>query len=238
MKKVVYHSKIEREALEYTSKIIDLGVGLLVYAALNELFTAHVFLRQSRFFHHSIKKRANIALVMRNRKVEELRDIVLDKKFADSYWDAILDAYGKDVALLRREIENTLKEAKHPDYELISQVEVARVLLESAKIHYEESIKDCTAKFLVKDMEGMRNVSLFDTFREFYIDNIYREWDAVCKELYSHQKVDIELTNERTTEVYEMIADRFAKGEYIEKCLAIAREENPQYSNAKIKVEE
>lgn len=237
MKKVAYHNSIEKEALEYTSKIVDFGVALLVYAALNELYNAYAILQQSHFFIHSVKKRSKRAYSMSNDKVRELKELVSDKAFAESYWDAVVDASEDDIALLRNEIESIIRNANLSDYELYSEVEVARVMLESSVIHYEEAMKDCTAKFMAQDMKGMKNLNLFQTFREFYIIDIFHEWEAVCKILYANKATNVNLTNEKTTKIYEAVADKFAKGEYIEKCFSVAKKENPEYINSKVKIE-
>lgn len=237
MKHIAYHNRTEKEALEYTSRLVDFGVTLIVYAALNEVLNAYIRLRQSKYFRGNIKRRAKDALKLRNWKVRELKDLVMHKGFAESYWDAVVDACEEDIGTFRREIRATLEDA-HADYaDLYAQAEVTRVLLEAAKIHYEEVIRDSTAKFRSQDMHGMRNLNLFDAFHEFYIDGIYREWNIVCDELYRNKSNDIDLTNERTISAFNAMADKFAKGLYIDDCLKAASTEYPEFSGAKIVIE-
>ena len=182
--------------------------------------------------------RANEALRMRNRKVEELKDIVLHKGFAESYWDAIIDACEDDITKLRSEIKLTLDDAKIEDSDLYSQAETARVMLEAAKIHFEEVIKDVNVKFREQNREEMKKLNLFDVFHEFYIDGIFKEWSIVCSDLYSNKHIDVELDNERTMDAFTVMADKFAKGLYIESCLKVASEEYPEFANTEIKIVE
>lgn len=158
--------------------------------------------------------------------------------FAESYWDAVIDACEEDVSRLRNEIRATLDEADMDDPDLYAQAETTRVLLEAAKIHFEEVIRDSTNKFRSQNMAGMRNLNLFDVFQEFYVDSIYKEWNAVCNEIYGNKSDDIDLTNERTIAAFNVMADKFAKGLYIDECLKVASEEYPEFSNAKIVIEE
>lgn len=66
MKHVKYHNQTEKEALEYTSKLVDFGVTLIVYAALNEVLNAYIKLKPSKYFKGNVKRRANETLKMRN----------------------------------------------------------------------------------------------------------------------------------------------------------------------------
>ena len=238
MKSVKYHNYTEKEALEYTSKLVDFGVTLIVYAALNEVLNAYILLSHSRQFRGIVKRRANETLKMRNRKVKELKDLVMHQGFAESYWDAIVDACEKDVAKFRSEIRATLDDAEIEDADLYAQAETTRVLLEAAKIHFEEVIKDSTNKFRWQDLAGMRKLNLFDTFHEFYVDAIYKEWNAVCDELYKNKAEEVRLGNERTLEAFDTMAEKFAKGQYIDECLQSATVEYPEFSGAKIVIEE
>ncbi|SEA79931.1 hypothetical protein SAMN04487851_11470 [Prevotella sp. tc2-28] len=85
MKKVTYCNLTQKEALEYTSKLVDFGLSLLIYAALNELLTSHNYLRQSKYYKQKVKLRANEALRLRNRKIDELRNAVYRKDFSETY---------------------------------------------------------------------------------------------------------------------------------------------------------
>ena len=236
MKHVVYHNETEKEALEYTSKLVDFGVALIVYAALNELLNAYVSLQRSKYFKHVVKKRAKNAYSMRNSKVEELKELVMHRGFAESYWDAVIDSCEDDILLLRKELEKIMKAANIEDYSLYAQAETARILLESAKVHFQEVIKDCSNKYLSKNLQQMKNLNLFEVFHEFYIDNIYKEWNNVCNELYKAIPPNIELTNDTTERVYVEMAEKFSKGYYIDKCLAVASKEFPEFADAEIKI--
>lgn len=238
MKKVIYHNNTEREALEYTSKIVDFGLTLVIHSALNELFTAYMYLSRSPLFKHLVKKRSREALRLRNLKLEELKNIVLHKGFSETYWDYAIDASADDVERLRAAIQQVIDEANVPNSYLFSQVEVARILLESSKVHFEEIIKDCNNKFFSKDLIGMKNLNLRDTFREFNITPIFNEWDAMCDALYKNCYSKVDLNNEKVSELFNVLASKFAKGEYVEECLAVASEEYPEFANTIKKKEE
>ncbi len=235
MKDVTYHNLTEKEALEYTAKQVDYGVALIVYSALNELLYSYALLQQSKYFVHTVKRRANVALKKRNLKVRELKHLVMHEGFSETYWDAVIDASEDDVSFLRAEIKATLDEGQIPDSELYSQLETTRVLLESAKIQYEEVIRECNNRFMTQNYWGVRNLNLFATFHEFYIDGIYKEWNTLCLELYKNQHRTVELTNERTMNAFNIIGDKFAKGLYIQECLSQAKKEFPEFAELEIK---
>lgn len=237
MKSIKYYNRTEKEALEYTSKLVDFGVTLVVYAALNELLNAYLQLRQSSHFCKVIKKRANEALKQRDRKVRELKDLVMHQGFAETYWDAIIDACEKDVANFKNEIKTVIEEAGIEPSELYAEMETTRVLLLMAKIHFEEVIKDSTNKFRTKNLADMKRLNLFDAFHEFYIDGIFKEWDLVCDELYKKKYVTVELENDKTRAAFDVMSDKFAKGLYIQECLDAATIEYPEFSDTKIIIE-
>lgn len=238
MKDVKYHNYTEKEALEYTSKLMDFGVTLIVYAALNEVLNAYILLRRSKLFRGIAKRRANETLRMRDRKVKELKDSVMHKGFTACYWDAIIDVCEEDVARFRAEIKSILDFYMVEDSDLYAQAETTRVLLEAAKIHFEEVIKESTNKFRSIDMEGMKNLNLFNVFHEFYIDGIYREWNAVCDVIYGNKSKDINLSNDKTSAAFNVMAEKFAKGTYIDSCLEAAKAEYPEYSEVKVVIED
>lgn len=236
MKNIKYHNKTEKEALEYTSKLVDFGVTLVVYAALNELLNAYYLLQRSKYFRTTVKRLANEAVRMRNMKVVELKSVVMHKGFSESYWDAIVDVCEDDISAFRTELVKVLEEASVDDGEIYAQAEVARVLLGSAKAHFEKVIKDCTNLYRTQDAREMRNLNLFDTFHEFYVDGIYKQWNLVCDELYKDKDRNIELTNDKTIESYNVLADKFVKGGYIDECLRVATREHPEYTGVKIRI--
>lgn len=238
MKNVIYYNNTQKEALEYTSKVVDFGVTLILYSALNEVLNSYVLLRDSKYFVHNIKRRANNILEMRNKKVKELRDIVMHKGFAEAYWDAIIDACEKDVASFKKSIKTILDNNNAPDSDLFAQIETTRVLLEAAKIQYEEVIKASNSKYLPKGLKDMKGLNLFETFHEFYADRLHKEWEAVCSELYRINKTDIDLNNESVTKQFNTLAEKFAKGLYIDECLKAAEQEYPEYAGAKVVIEE
>ena len=238
MKSIKYHNRTEKEALEYTSKLVDFGVTLVVYAALNELLNAYYLLSRSSHFKKIVKKRANEALRQRNIKVRELKDLVMHQGFAETYWDAIVDACEKDIANFKNAIRNTIEDAGIEPSDLLAEMETSRVLLMMAKIHYEEVIRDCTNKYRTKNLADMKHLNLFDAFHEFYIDGIYKEWDLVCDELYKKKYVTVELENDKTRAAFDVLSDKFAKGLYIDECLNSATVEYPEFSGAKIVVED
>lgn len=234
MKDISYHNYTEKEALEYTSNIINFGVTLIVYAALNEVLNGYILIRQSKYYKNVIKQRANRSLALRNRKVEQLKSMVKTRKYAESFWDAIIDVCEDDVANLRKEIKVILDNALIEDSDLYAQAETTRVMLEAAKIHYEEVIKECTTKFIMKNAEEMKKLNLFDAFHEFYIDGIFREWNIICDELYKNKHTTIELTDDNTLGAFNVMADKFAKGLYIDQCLKAASADYPEFADVKI----
>jgi len=238
MKDVKYYNNTQKEALEYTSKVVDFGVTLILYSALNEVLNAYNLLRESKYFVHNIKRRAKNVLEMRNKKVKELRDIVMHKGFAEAYWDAIIDACEKDVADFRKTIKEVLDDNNVPDSDMFSQIETTRVLLEAAKIQFEEVIKASNSKYLPKGLKDMKGLNLFNTFREFYIDNLHKEWEAVCSQLYKINGTDVDLNNDSVTTQFNVLADKFAKGLYIDECLKAAEQEFPEFAGAKVVIEE
>lgn len=235
MKRIVYHNEAERVAIEYTSKIVDFGLALIIYSALNELFTAYTMLSQSSLFKHDIKRRSKAALKLRNRKLEELKNLVVHRGFTETYWDYAIDASSDDVENLRAAIQSVIDEANIPNAFLFSQVEIARILLESSKFHYEEVISASEIKFSTKTDIAMKHLNLRDIFREFNIADIFKEWDAMCNALYSESPSKVDLNDERVSEPFLVLANKFAKGEYIDECLAVASEEYPEFANSNIK---
>lgn len=236
MKSVKYHNLTEKEALEYTSNLVDFGAALLVFSALNELLNAYTMLSQSKYFHHTVKRRAKEALKQRNRKEKAIVDIVKHKGFAETYWDAAIDACENDVATLRAELKATLDKAGTEDSDLFSQTETTRIMLHAAKIHFEEVIKEATNKFRTKNWRDMQHLNLFATFSEFYVGGIYHEWDTVCEELYDGKESSVDLNNERTMAAFNILAEKFAKGLYIDECLKVAQAEYPDFKELRVKV--
>ena len=237
MKSIKYYNQTEKEALEYTSKLVDFGVTLVVYAALNELLNAHLILRRSALYKTIIKKRANEALRQRDRKVRELKDLVMHKGFAETYWDSVIDICEKDISNLKEEIKRTIEEAGVDNAELYAEAETTRLLLMIAKLHFEEVIRNTTNMFRAKNLADMRNLNLFEVFHEFYIDGIYKLWDTICDDIYGKKHTQVKLENERTKAAFDILLDKFSTGEYIQGCFKIATEEYPEFSSSKVVVE-
>lgn len=236
MKNVVYNNETEKEALEYTCKLVDFGVSLLIFSAFNELLNAFILLRESKYYVHTVKRRSKVTLKLLKRKEEDIKKLSKDRGFSESYYDAIIDVCETDINTLRQSVKATMDEHDIDNSELYSQAETARILLQAAKMHYEEVIRDVTNRYRTKNLNEMRRLDLFKIFREFYVADIYKEWNAVCEILYDYKSETVDLNTEATTEAYNSLAEKFAKGLFISDCLKIAQKEFPQYSDAKIKV--
>ncbi len=234
MKKVIVYNTTQQEAYLYTSKVVDFGLSLLVAAALNELLNAYVLLRQSRYYKHKVKQRVNEALKMRNRKDEELKSSVQNRAFSETYWDSIIDACEDDVTNLRKAIKKILDNANIEDSEIFSQVEVARVLLEAAKVHFEEIIKDCYNKFASQNLSDMKGVNMKEAFKEFNVESIFKEWESMCRDLYTIKQSKVDLNKKEVSDAFIVLADKFAKGDYINECLAETSKEFPEYGGVKV----
>ncbi|SEA79951.1 hypothetical protein SAMN04487851_11471 [Prevotella sp. tc2-28] len=150
----------------------------------------------------------------------------------------MIDICEDDVKTLRNAIQKVLKEGGVEDAELFSHIEVTRILLESSIYHFEEIMNDCTNKFLSANSKEMKGLELRKIFVEFNIENIFKEWDTMCDLIYDSKKIAIDLNKETISNAFNNIADKFARGEYIDACLEVAKREYPEFSNAKVIREE
>lgn len=234
MKDLVYKNYTQKEALEYTAKMVDFGVALTVYSSLNELLNAYILLRQDQCFKHAVKQRANHAIRMHDKKLHEIANTMLHKGFAESYWDSVIDACSDDMEVLRAELKRTLESYGVEKAKLYAQMETARILLYSAAEQYTEVVRDCTNLYRTMNLSEMRNLDLCRAFREFHVEAIFQEWNAVCEMVYISKHPMVDLNSKRIRDAFKPMAEKFARGEYMDNCLAVAAREYPEYSNTEI----
>lgn len=228
MKRVYYTNEKDLEGLKYTAKIIDFGVSLMVKAAINEVVTAYIYLRERKdLFRFEVKHLAKVAIKESDRKEKELLEMMKNKQFYDDYSDAIIDYAQNDITKFRIGIKSVLDKAKIPNAELFSHIECARVMLDMSVAQFGNIMEDVKGKF---------GRDYTQDFSEFCVSRLFRHWSMLCDKLY--KGYDVDLNTPEVQGLFDVMCKKFAEGEYIESCLKVAYQNNPDFTKNEIEVKE
>ena len=228
MKKVYYKSEKDLEGLKWCAKIMDFGVSLMIKAAVNELNTAYIMLRESPKFRHEIKNHAKQAMRAADRKESEILSIMASRQFYEDYSDKVIDLASNDITLFRTAMQEELRKAGigSDDADLYAHVECARVLLNMCQLQFDEIIRQAQERW-------GRNYAM--NFSEFTVTGIYRHWDIVSEMTYKDAGF-ADLNTAKIKALYDVMDKNFSTGKYIGDCLQEAKKNNPDFvNNFKIK---
>ena len=230
IKKITYNSQKQLDGIRWAAKQASLSVSLTVASAFNELYTAHMMLRdRPDVFRNEVKKFANEAEARARRRRMRMLDIICNRQFFDTYSDKVIDLAEKDILLFRIGIKQTMDDAGYKDSELISYIETARVMLTAAAMHFSEIMTEARERF------GSYNYE--EAFGEFNPQDVKKSWDRVCCALYGTVE-DIDLNTPRNDQAFHVLCDKFAQAEYVNACLKEAHEEQPEYVESLLVVED
>lgn len=239
-KKVYYYTERQLKGIEYAAKVVDFGVSLTVAVAFNELYTAHMMLRDRRdLYRKEVKHLANNAIEAAKFRRARMLSTMRSRKFFDAYSDRVIDLAENDVTVFRIGIKQVLDDNRVADAELISYVETARTLLDMAALHFTESIRHVTEEFFERDAKSGRPI-VFDyarLFSEFNCKDVATAWGKVCTILYGRED-NIDLNTGRNIAASRTLARKFADGVYVDECMKAAHEECPELWENNIIVKE
>lgn len=238
-KRITYSTKKQLEGVRWTSRVIDFGVSLTINIAFNELYTAHMMLRERKdLYRQKIKKQANDTIRLVDAKKAQILNLMANRKFFDTYIEKVVDISEKDISVFRESIRKTIEQANGKNAELISYIETARSLTNAAVAQFEEVMK--TSRELYGSFEWKQpfyNFKWEQTFCEFNCSDILKSWDALCKMIYDSNS-DIDLNTKETNKLFDDICEKFADGFYVKECLQEAHEECPDFITNDIVVKE
>ena len=226
-KKVVYYTEKQFEGIEYAAKVIDFGVSLSVAVALNELYTAHMMLRERKdLYKREVKHLANIATDKAKYRRGLMLSTMRSRKFFDTYSDKVIDLAENDVTLFRISVKQTLDDNHVEDSDLISYIETARTLLDMAKEHFVAVCKHAREEYAPYDYAS--------AFSEFNCSDVLAAWQKVCDILYTRES-NIDLNTEKSIALFHSLANKFADGDYVDECMKEAHEACPEFIENEIK---
>lgn len=222
MKRIPFTTNDQLEGLRWAAKTIDFGVSLTLIAALNEVNTAYIMLRERKdLFRQKLKKLANIAATKADQQKATVLASMKDRNFFDIYSDKVIDLAEDDITKFRIGLKQTLDDNKHPDAELISYIEVARTMLEMAMHQFWKVIG--TAR------EDFGGYPFGKYFHEFDSTDTLAAWEKVCDIVY--QGKTINLNTERNEQLFNALGIKFAEGDYVDICLKEAMISDPEFKN-------
>ena len=220
-KVITYQNDKQLQGIHWVAKEASLSVSLTVASAFNELYTAHMMLRERMdIFRKDIKRLANETEARARRKRLLMLEIIANRQFFDTYSDKVIDLAEHDITLMRIDIKQTLDDAGCSDSELVSYVETARIMLTAATMHFQDVMREAREKFGGYDYDG--------AFCEFNVADVQKSWSRVCDILY-RLDVSVVLNAPRNEHVFNLIKDNFSQGKYIDECLAEAHAEQPEW---------
>lgn len=220
-KKVTYYTDEQLEGLKYAAKVIDFGVSLTVNTAINELYNAHLALREcGNLYKREVKQLANRAYNLAVQRKMLMMGTMRNRDFFDAYSEKVVDLVEDDVSLLRISIKQTLDDNKYKDSYVISYIETARTLLDMACVHFEEVVKNTCEDYAQFDYTS--------AFSEFYPKDVLDVWEKMCNILYKCVG-DIDLNTKENTTLSNNIARKFANGEYVDACMKEAHRVCPDF---------
>lgn len=217
MKKVNCRSEKEVIGIKWIAKVMDFGVSLTVIEALNDGLNAFLAVRgNKKVYRQKVKQLANEAEKKMSLKKVAILAEMKDKKFFDTYSDAVIDLAEKDVQDFRSSIKKVLDENNVHDSDMIADVETARVMFVFATIHYNSVMEAAKSKF------GNCHKELFN---HFDLTDIRQAWERLCHLLYANQTAD--LNTESVQEKYDQMSEKFVNGVYVSDCVKEAKKACP-----------
>lgn len=223
MKRVVVYSDRQDELVRKVSKAVDFGVSLAISVAVNEMYTAHMMLRERKdLFRHEVKKLANFALDTAKMQRNTINMLIKDKRFFDGFTDRVIDLCENDVTMLRISIKQTLDDAKYKDSEIISYIETARAILSVTSKYFNGLI----AFAYDEDYREKENPIILNwkgIFHEYNPNPTYNTWEKMCELLYGN-KWSIDLNTERSRKILEKIESSLVECEHLDDCIEYAKE--------------
>lgn len=200
--------------IAWASYVMDYGVALLEIAAFNELYTAHMMLRERRdLYRQQAKKFANDTIELVKTKRRHMMSLMTDRTYYDTYTDKVIDLAENDITLFRISLKQTLDKAGHKDSDLISYIETARALLYASTIQFSEVMKD-----IRKEFDDNNNYPWESTFWEFDCKDVLHAWERLCDVLYKNN-MTINLNTPDSTTLFNNLCRKFAEGDYVEPCM-------------------
>lgn len=221
IKKIPPCTEKQLVGVKHTAKIIDFGLSLVISTAFNEVYTAHMMLRERRdLYRREIKMFANQTLERLGKQRREMMNLMSDREFFDAYSDHAIDLAENDVTLLRIGVKQVLDDENIPNAEILSYMIVSRALLEMSVVWFKDIITNAK-----KDYGEYRWEYVFN---EFDCSNVLKYWDMVCMRLYVTDK-NIDLNTERCSQLCKNLYMKFRDGVYIHACMKEANEERPEF---------
>lgn len=217
MRTIKLNSTWDYHGIEWTSRVVDFGISLMVGAALNELITTEIHLEGTPLFRGSVKHNAKRAVTEASARQVILRQSAGDGKLYESYSGAVIDAARHDINMFRIAIKQLLDNHNIPHSDIMAEVECARCLLEMSVIALQDTIRIAEHRYL-------KNYGKY--FQEFDISRIRDIWNLVTHEMYKGYSVDLNTPTVKT--LFDSMLTKFAEGKYIDSCLEQAYEENPE----------
>ena len=247
-KRIPFTTDKQLEGIGWTSRVMNFGVALTIASAFNELYTAHMMLRERPdLYKKEIKRHANDAIRFAEMKKGQMLNYMEHRKFYDTYADKVIDLTENDITIFRISIKQTLDEARYKDAELVSYIETARALLNAATIQFREVIRTTeedygkyTCELILPKVYNPKHIQKFTwdyNFSEFNVANVLKSWDTVCDLLYGNDS-DIDLNTERSTTLFDILCKKFAEGDYVQPCLKEAHEAFPEFIKNEIIVKQ
>lgn len=227
-KKVTYYTEKQFEGIEYAAKVIDFGVSLSVATALNELYTAHMMLRERKdLYRREVKRLANIATDKAKCRRGQMLSTMRSRKFFDAYSDKVIDLAENDVTLFRISVKQTLDDHNVEDSDLYAYIETARTILDMAKEHFVAVCQHTREEYAPYDYAS--------AFSEFNCSDVLAAWQKVCDILYARES-NIDLNTEKSIALFHNLANKFADGDYVDECMKEAHEACPEFVENSIKM--
>lgn len=209
MKKISVRNEKELNGIKWVAKIMDFGVSLTVIEALNDGLNAFLSIRDNKsVYRQKVKQLANEAERKMTLKKASIVADMRDRKFFDTYSDAVIDLAEKDVQRFRESLKKTLDASNVRDSDMIAQVETARVMFKFASIHFDSVMDAAKGKF---------GITQRNPFRNFDCSDILYTWERLCNIVYSDQTAD--LNTKENQDLYNEMADKFVDGVYVQACL-------------------
>lgn len=221
MKRVVYYTDEQLQGLNWVARMIDFGVSLTNHVAINEVYTAHLKLRERRdLYKREVKKAANDAVRRMEAKRGRMLALMANRKFFDTYNDRVIDLAANDVTLFRLSIQQTLRQANCDNDELLAYMETARDLLKTATIQFNGVCEEAEKKY--------GKYPYAEVFCEFDMSDVLKSWERVYK-LLDNTSTNVDLNTTQSQGLFENLRRRLEGGEYIEECLKAAHDEVPEF---------
>lgn len=202
--------------IEWTSRVVDFGISLMVGAALNELITSEIHLEDTPLFKGSVKHNARRAVREASARQIILRQSAGDGKLYESYSGSVIDVARHDINLFRIAIKQVLDNHNIPLSDILAEVECARCLCEMSVIALQDTIRIAEHRYL-KDFGKY--------FQEFDIKRIRDIWTLVSNEVYKGYVIDLNTPTVKA--LFDSMLVKFSEGKYINECLEQAYDENP-----------